>query len=337
MAGRRTNLALLILLAGALGTGFLAFALGSGWNRWAVIAHGAVALGILILAPWKSIIARRGLRRDRPGSWASLMFTVLVSLALLAGIGHSTGLVRTLGGEITAMQLHVGAALASIPFGVWHVVARRVRPRRTDLSRRTLLRSGALAAGSVAAYGVLAGLVRVTGMPGRRRRYTGSYATGSFAPDAMPVTQWLFDAVPEVDGTAWRLRIIDPRAEARPLSLEEVDAMREPVRALIDCTGGWFAEQDWEGVSLDRLLSPVGDASSILVRSVTGYSRRFPAGDARNLWLATRVGAAPLSPGHGYPARVVAPGRRGFWWVKWVDSVELTDEPWWWQPPFPLQ
>jgi hypothetical protein len=332
MAGRRTNLALLVLLTGALGTGFLAFALGSGWNRWAAVAHGAVALGIVILAPWKSMIARRGLRRDRPGSWASITFTAMVLVALAAGIGHSTGLLRTLGGGITAMQIHVGAALASIPFGIWHVVARGVRPRRTDLSRRTLLRSGALAAGSVAVYGAVAGLVRMTGMPGRRRRFTGSYATGSFQPDMMPVTQWLFDAVPDVDGDAWRLGVA-----GRPLSLEELEAMREPVRALIDCTGGWFAEQDWDGVRLTRLLTAPGDARSILVRSVTGYARRFPASDAANLWLVTRVGGEPLSPGHGFPARIVAPGRRGFWWVKWVESVGWSDTPWWWQPPFPLQ
>jgi DMSO/TMAO reductase YedYZ molybdopterin-dependent catalytic subunit len=52
--------------------------------------------------------------------------------------------------------------------------------------------------------------------------------------------------------------------------------------------------------------------------------------------LATRAGGAPLSVAHGYPVRLVAPGRRGFWWVKWVDRIELRPTSWWWQPPFPV-
>ncbi|NUR17262.1 MAG: molybdopterin-dependent oxidoreductase, partial [Dermatophilaceae bacterium] len=44
-----------------------------------------------------------------------------------------------------------------------------------------------------------------------------------------------------------------------------------------------------------------------------------------------------LSAGHGGPVRLVAPGRRGFWWVKWVDRVGVDDRPSWSQPPFPLQ
>jgi DMSO/TMAO reductase YedYZ molybdopterin-dependent catalytic subunit len=70
---------------------------------------------------------------------------------------------------------------------------------------------------------------------------------------------------------------------------------------------------------------------------VTGYSRRFPPPDADLLLLATQVAGAPLSPGHGAPVRLVAPGRRGFWWVKWVESVTVEPEPAWWQPPFPVQ
>jgi hypothetical protein len=46
------------------------------------------------------------------------------------------------------MQVHVASALAAIPFAGWHVVFRQVRPRTTDLSRRTLLRAGEVAGGA---------------------------------------------------------------------------------------------------------------------------------------------------------------------------------------------
>jgi DMSO/TMAO reductase YedYZ molybdopterin-dependent catalytic subunit len=52
--------------------------------------------------------------------------------------------------------------------------------------------------------------------------------------------------------------------------------------------------------------------------------------------LATRVAGEQLSAGHGFPLRLVAPGRRGFWWVKWVERVQVDETPWWWQPPFPI-
>ncbi|RPJ12519.1 MAG: hypothetical protein EHM22_06415 [Actinobacteria bacterium] len=80
----------------------------------------------------------------------------------------------------------------------------------------------------------------------------------------------------------------------------------------------------------------VEDARSVVVTSATGYARRFPIDDANSFVLATRLGGEPLSAGHGFPARLVAPGRRGFWWVKWVERIEASSTPWWWQSPFPL-
>ena len=48
-AGRRTNLALLVLLGVVLLTGALAFAIGAGWGRWVAIGHGVAGLAIVLL------------------------------------------------------------------------------------------------------------------------------------------------------------------------------------------------------------------------------------------------------------------------------------------------
>ena len=72
------------------------------------------------------------------------------------------------------------------------------------------------------------------------------------------------------------------------------------------------------------------------MRSTTGYARWFGAGTLDNVWLATGVAGDVSHYGHGYPARIVAPGRRGFWWVKWVVSVQPSSRPPWAQSFFPL-
>lgn len=336
MAGRRTNLALLMVLASALLTGTVAFASGTAAGRWVVIAHGVVGLGLIVLLPWKSVIVRRGLRRRRTRRrterWTSVGFGVLVLTAVVTGVLHS-GWSRLLPGGLTTMQVHVGAALAAIPLGVWHVVARPVRPRRTDLSRRTALRTAGGAALAGAVWLSAEALWRTTSAPGADRRFTGSHEVGSDDPAAMPVTQWFTDRVPRIEAIRWRLHLTDGHG-ARTLALDDL-GRTDQVRATLDCTGGWFAHQEWSGVRLDRLVDPAG-GDSLLIRSATGYTRRLPIEDLATLLLATRVGGAPLSAGHGFPARLVVPGRRGFWWVKWVTDIRVDSVPPWAQPPFPL-
>jgi hypothetical protein len=297
----------------------------------ALAAHGAIGLALVLLAPWKSVISARGLRRARPGTAASLLLAVLIVLTVASGVAHAVGLWT--GG--LAMQVHVGAALLSIPIGIWHVMARPVRPRPGDLSRRSLLRAGAVAGGGIVAFGAIEGLVRATGLPGSARRATGSYERGSFDPAAMPVTQWLDDRPPEIDAAAWRLTVRTSEGEST-WSYDELAGFSDRVRATVDCTGGWFATQDWTGARLDPLVGADDAVRSFVVVSATGYGRRFPIGDAASMLLATRVGERALSVGHGFPARLVAPGRRGFWWVKWVERIETSGTPWWWQSPFPL-
>ena len=342
-AGRRTNLALLSLLVVAAITGVLAYGVGvPGPSRWVVAAHGAAGLGLLLLVPWKAVVVRRARQRatDERAPSGSVLLGVLAGATVLSGVLHAVGVAGpwpALGGA-TGVVVHVGLAVCLLVVLAVHVWGRRQRPRRTDLSRRSLLQAGGLAAGAVALWTAGEGLLRLTGAPGAERRTTGSHERGSDDPAAMPVTQWFTDTVPETSADA-----IDHIVRGRRLRIPVSDLDRDDrVRAVLDCTGGWYAEQDWAGTRLDHLLADVADGDlpedgSVDVVSQTGYRRRLPLRDAGSLLLATRAGGDPLSPGHGAPVRLVAPGRRGFWWVKWVRRVEVVDASWWVQPPFPLQ
>jgi hypothetical protein len=326
-AGRRTNAALLALCVGAFFSGWVGFAVGTPVPATlATVAHGLFGLGVVGLIPWKSAIVGRA-RAIPVAGW---LLMVLVVVCLVAGfVQFFVGYGFLLG--LSPIQVHVGAALVSVPLFAWHVLRRRPqRWRRADVSRRMLLRTGLWTAAAGVAY---AGVV---GVAGRTRGGAGRVATGSgrLDADAIPATIWLLDRVPTLDAATHRVGVA-----GQLLSLTDLERLASPVRARLDCTSGWYAEATWTGARLSDLLpgDRLAAAASIRVTSVTGYSRLFPAAEATGLWLATRVEGQPLSAGTGSPVRLVAPHRRGFWWVKWVRSVELTDQPPWAQSPFPPQ
>ncbi len=334
LPSRVTNLALLAALLVTFATGVVAQAMGTPHGRIVVIAHGVMATLVVALVPAKSRVIRAGLRRARADRWASVLLAALTATTILTGVAHSTGLLRSVG-SLPTMWSHVALALVLVPLAGWHVVARRVVPRRRDLSRRTVLRLGWLVAASAALYAGADVVTALAGLPGARRRFTGSYETASLRPESLPPTIWLADTVPDVDPETWRLVVIDGRGR-RELTLPELSRFGSVRRAALDCTSGWYSVQDWAGAPVGALLRDTGSARSLLVHSVTGYWVRLPVTDVDDLLLATAIGGLPLTRAHGFPLRLVAPGRRGYWWVKWVDRIELSDDPWWWQPPFPV-
>ena len=264
---------------------------------------------------------------------------VLATIGL--GVAHSWGLWFGVG-YWSALWTHTLVAFAVLPLVVWHVAARPARPRHTDLDRRYLLGAGARLAGATAALGVAEVVTRAAGSG--RRRFTGSRELASFDPTGLPSVSWIDDTAPDLDPDDWPLVVA-----GRPVDLADLRARATPLEADLDCTGGWWSRQRWDVVPLadvlrlagaDVAVAGSGDRGDERVRSIevvsaTGYRRWFPVGDADQLHLAVGYGGEPLHRRHGAPVRIVAPGRRGPWWVKWVVEIRLSDRPWWLQAPFP--
>ena len=186
--------------------------------------------------------------------------------------------------------------------------------------RRVALRALALGVGAVVAT---AALDRV----GVARRSTGSRAAPSFSGNDFPLTIWAFDAVPTIDLATWRMRIDGDVVSPGAIFYDDLLALPSTEReAVLDCTGGWWTEQRWRGVTLADLLATFGvraSAKRVDVVSLTGHAWSFPIVEAERLLIATHVGGETLSPGHGYPARLIAPDHRGFQWIKWVNQVHV--------------
>jgi len=325
-AGRRTNVTLLVVLLAAAVTGVLAFAAGAPVPaRIATLTHGIFGLALVLLVPWKTVIVRRApvLRAT------SLMLVALIAICIASGLVEvflGYGVVW----RLSPMQVHVGSAVLAAPLLASHVLRhRRQRLHRLDLSRRVLLRTGVLAAGAAATYGMLEGIGRLFGSASASRAATGSHR---LSPAAVPATIWLFDQIPDL-AADHQIDVAGSR-----FSVSDLASRSTAVAARLDCTSGWYTEAQWTAVNLADLLpaDQLVAAASIEVISVTGYRRRFPAVEADALWLATAYQGEPLQTGHGAPVRLVAPHRRGFWWVKWVESVKISDVPAWGQSPFPL-
>ena len=271
---RLTNFTLLAGLVVVFATGVGAVATGSPRGRWIILAHGVAGLLLVLLAPAKSRIARAGLRRHRHSGYASLLLAVLTVAALVAGVLHATGVLRSIGG-LPTLWFHVAFALALVPLLLWHLVARSRPAAPSRPLPRVLLRAGLLVGVAALLDTVVALAGDAAGLTGSRRRFTGSYETASFDPARLPPTIWLADAVPTVDPSRWRLTVVDAGGR-RDLGLAELRSNAVRHRALLDCTSGWYSVQDWDGMPVNALLPEREGARSLVVHALpaTGCGSR---------------------------------------------------------------
>ena len=319
-------------------------------DQWIVFTlHGAAGLWLVFLL-WDKV-RRVWPRLVHPHRWDCL-HTILGALALLAvGMTLASGIWWVAGGDLSFLTFNLlnwhillGAALASI-VGL-HLLARAKPLRVRDVrERRQALRFAAFAAGAVALWSAQQVEQRFLALPGAVRRFTGSREADSFLGNTFPTSSWVADAPRPIDLASWRLTIDGAVAKPLMLTYEELPALvpsaalagasdqidhLDELVALLDCTGGFYSSQRWRGARIDRLLDlaqPHADARYVSFISVTSYRWSWPIDEARWALVATHVGDEALSHDHGAPLRLVAPGRRGFEWVKWITRIELRTEP----------
>ena len=324
MPRRLANLALLAAVTTLLGSGIVAWLLPDTSAGALYLTHRVAGVTLVLALGWKYAIARRSLRRrgiGGAGVWIGLATAALTIATVGLGLAWTAGLVsfdRPF--AYSALNLHVLAGLALGALVVAHVLARgESRPALVSLAgRRAALRGlGLLAVSLVASFA----LDRVA----LAKRATGSRHAGSFTGNALPVTIWSLDSVPAIDVDRWRLRVVGAKARPIELSYADIAALpRHEASVVLDCTGGWWSEQVWSGVSLLDVLARGGadrSATRVEIISITGHRWTFDRSEAERAMLATHVGGEALSAGHGYPLRLVVPGLRGFLWIKWVTEL----------------
>jgi DMSO/TMAO reductase YedYZ molybdopterin-dependent catalytic subunit len=206
-----------------------------------------------------------------------------------------------------------------------YIRARRIHVYDVADRRQFLVAAGGLA-GAVALWKLQRPATALIGLRSAKRRFTGSYEVASFEGNAFPSTSWVADDPRELDRGSYRLLVTGHVENELELGAADLAQARHELTATLDCTGGFYSTQRWRGIRLGDLIDQAGatqEAKHVRVVSHTGYRWSFDLATARKLLLATHVGDEEISHDHGAPARLVAPGRRGFEWVKWVTRVEL--------------
>jgi len=326
---------ILVVVTAALATGLLSW---TGWLPAGVLVdlHGILGLALSGLLVFK--FARVARRVTRSTNWDRTT-PVSVALGVVVVTVLAVGWVWSLGGNVpvgpwTTLNIHIGLGLLVFPLLLLHLRARFRLPDRTDASRRSALRTGGLLLVGVVTWRATETVATLRSVTSRE---TGSKPIGDLADTeteggSFPVTSWVADDPDPVATEEWTLTVSGLVDDELTLTIDDLPTIDEQAtqRGTLDCTSGWYTVQDWGGVRVGDLLDAAGagtDARWVRFVSVTGYRWSLPIVEAGDALLATHVGGAWLSHGHGAPARLVAPGRRGFQWVKWVQRVELRREP----------
>jgi DMSO/TMAO reductase YedYZ molybdopterin-dependent catalytic subunit len=246
--------------------------------------------------------------------WAELVLTLMASSAVFVAVVVILAPER--GGWLSAPE---------------SVRRRRDRDAVLDLSRRQMLR---LSGGALLGLGsgVVLGRDVWQRRGGGAQRTVRSGPTPEITPteDFYIISKNLFD--PKVPIEQWALSVFGGDQPDFLLRYEEL--LRRPARDLtvtMQCIsnevgGDLMGNAVWTGFPLRELLEDAGipeGTQFIAFRSWDGYTESLPLEFALrdSTMLATHMNGLPLSDAHGFPLRLLAPGKYGIKHPKWITEI----------------
>ena len=181
-----------------------------------------------------------------------------------------------------------------------------------------------------------------------RGRAEKKVAAAGYDPARLPPGQYLTEkwpvlhagSVPDTDLATWDFRVFGEVENPITLSWEELTAlpMAENVQD-IHCVTRWsrfdarFGGVHWREVA--ELVRPKPSARFVVAHAEQGFTSNVPLEflEDDNALLATEADGEPLTPEHGWPLRLVIPGKYFWKSAKWLRGIELraTDEPGFWE------
>ena len=185
-------------------------------------------------------------------------------------------------------------------------------------------------------------------MPLFRSKAEKKVAEAGYDPGRLPPGQYLTEkwpvlhagGVPHTDLVTWDLRVFGEVGNEVRLSWEELLALpaSENVQD-IHCVTRWsrfdarFRGVHWR--ELAKLAEPTAAARFVVAHAEQGFTANVPIAslEDENALLAYEADGEPLSVEHGWPLRLVIPGKYFWKSAKWLRAIELrsSDQPGFWE------
>jgi DMSO/TMAO reductase YedYZ molybdopterin-dependent catalytic subunit len=170
-----------------------------------------------------------------------------------------------------------------------------------------------------------------------------------YDPARLPPGQYLTEKWPVLhagsvarydDLSTWTFRVFGDLEHELELTWEQFnDLPRSSNVQDIHCVTRWSRfDTRFEGVhwrELAKLVEPHPTARFAIAHAEAGFTSNVPLSflEDENALLATHGDDEPLAPDHGYPLRLVIPGKYFWKSAKWLRGIELSsvDRPGFWE------